>query len=159
MTRFVRLIDAVSVVCAAIASVFLLIAVLVVTWMIFYRAMGNSAFWEIEFAVYLMVAAIFLGSPYCAKTKGHVAVDLLTEFTPAAASRAIALTLAAVSLVICLYLTVEGAQLTYHAWASGETTESYWRPVKWPLFISMPIGLGLTALQYLAEIVRREHAS
>jgi hypothetical protein len=30
-----------------------------------------------------------------------------------------------------------------------------WNPPKWPLFLSMPLGLGLTALQYVAELFRK----
>jgi TRAP-type C4-dicarboxylate transport system permease small subunit len=154
MRSFVRTVDAISVACAVAASIMLTLAVLIVTWMVIYRAMGNSAYWEIEASIYLMVGAVFLGSPYCARTNGHVGVDLLTEFTPKSAARAIATVLAIVSLLVCVYLAVVGAQLTFHSWITGETTESYWRPAKWPLYLSMPVGLALTALQYLAEAVR-----
>jgi TRAP-type C4-dicarboxylate transport system permease small subunit len=37
---------------------------------------------------------------------------------------------------------------------TGETSESLWRPVRWPLYLTMPVGLALTALQYLAELWR-----
>jgi TRAP-type mannitol/chloroaromatic compound transport system permease small subunit len=44
--------------------------------------------------------------------------------------------------------------LTVESFAKGERTESTWAPFKWPLFLTMPVGLALTALQYLAEIAR-----
>jgi TRAP-type mannitol/chloroaromatic compound transport system permease small subunit len=44
--------------------------------------------------------------------------------------------------------------MTLHAYARGETTESSWAAPKWPLFLAMPVGLGLTALQYVAELLR-----
>ena len=154
MQRFVRFADCLTIACAIVASMLLVAAVFVITWMIFYRAIGHSAYWEIEFSVYSMVAAVFLGSPYCVKTNGHVAVDLLTEFTPRRANRVIGLVLALVSLAVCLYLTFAGGELAYHAWLKGETTESLWRPAKWPLYATMPLGLGITALQYVAEILR-----
>ncbi|MSP50983.1 MAG: TRAP transporter small permease [Alphaproteobacteria bacterium] len=154
MRSFVRTVDALGVACAAIAAILITLAVLVVTWMVLWRALGNSAYWEIEFAVYAIVAAIFLGSPYCARTKGHVAVDLLSEFLPTRAATAMAVMVGALSLGVCVYLAVDGYDLALKAWRHGETSESLWRPAKWPLYATMPLGLGLTALQYLAEIFR-----
>jgi len=36
------------------------------------------------------------------------------------------------------------------SFAKGERTESMWGPLKWPLYAMMPLGFGLTALQYVA---------
>ena len=47
-----------------------------------------------------------------------------------------------------------GGILTYEAFARGDRTESTWAPLKWPLFLTMPVGLALTALQYVAELLR-----
>jgi TRAP-type mannitol/chloroaromatic compound transport system permease small subunit len=44
--------------------------------------------------------------------------------------------------------------MTLHAFVRGETTESAWAAPKWPMFLAMPVGLGLTALQYVAELLR-----
>jgi TRAP-type C4-dicarboxylate transport system permease small subunit len=154
MNAFVRLMDRVSVVCAVVASVLLAVAVVIITWMVFYRAMGNSTYWEIEFAVFAMVGAIFLASPYTLMTRGHVSVDLLPHYLPPKAARVLAVITALIGLAVCAYLAYAGGALALHSWATGETTESAWAPPKWVLFVSMPVGLGLTALQYLAELAR-----
>lgn len=156
MSGFVRAVDAIAVACAVMASILLVIAVVVVSWMVGYRAFGFSAYWEIEFATYLMVAAVFLGSPYCLKTRGHVSVDLLPAMLPARWRRRLALGLALLGVLTCLFLTWIGAELSWKSWSAGETTNSLWAPPRWPLFLTMPVGLGLTALQYLAEILRRD---
>ncbi|HEX6980364.1 MAG TPA: TRAP transporter small permease subunit [Alphaproteobacteria bacterium] len=159
MHGFVRFVDGLSVVCAVVASILLTGAVLVVTWMVIIRALGYSSYWEIEFAVYLMVAAVFLGSPYCLKTNGHVSVDLLPTLLPAGSARTVVAVVSVVGLIVCLYLTYVGAELTLHSWATGETSGSLWAPPRWPMFIMMPLGLGLTALQYVAELVRLRNQS
>jgi TRAP-type C4-dicarboxylate transport system permease small subunit len=79
-----------STACAAIAAVMLLIAALVITWSVIYRAMGASTYWEIEFSVYMMVASLFLASPYCLATQGHVGVDLLSHYLPRSLARPLA---------------------------------------------------------------------
>lgn len=154
MQSFVRLMDRISVACAVIAALLLASAVVVITWMVIYRAMGNSTYWEIEFAVFAMVGAIFLSSPYTLMTNGHVAVDLLGHYLPPNIARTLSVITGIVGLGVCAYLAWAGAGLALHALATGETTESSWAPQKWPLFMAMPVGLGLTALQYLAELAR-----
>ena len=154
MKAFVRWMDRLSIACAVAASVLLACAVVVITWMVFYRAMGNSTYWEIEFAVFAMVAGIFLASPYTLMTRGHVSVDLLPHYLPPRMARKLTVITMLTGLAVCAYLAFVGAELTLHSWRIGETTESAWAPPKWVLFVAMPVGLGLTALQYLAELAR-----
>ena len=154
LPAFVRGVFRLSTACAAIAAVMLLLAALVITWSIAYRAMGASTYWEIEFAVFMMVGSLFLASPYCLATQGHVGVDLLSHYLPRSSARPLAVIVGLVGLAVCIYLTYAGAELTLHAFAHGERTESAWAPPKWPLFLSMPVGLGLTALQYVADLLR-----
>jgi TRAP-type C4-dicarboxylate transport system permease small subunit len=154
LPAFVRAVYRLSTACAVVAAVMLLIAALVITWSVFYRAMGASTYWEIEFSVYMMVASLFLASPYCLATRGHVGVDLLSHYLPKRFSRPVAFGVAIVGMAVCVYLAWAGAEMTLHAYARGERTESSWAALKWPLFLTMPVGLGLTALQYLAELVR-----
>ena len=158
MFPFVRWVDRLSTLCAAIAAAMLALAALVITWSVIYRALGASTYWEIEFSVYMMVASLFLASPYCLGTKGHVGVDLLSHFLPPRAARPLAIAVTVLGLVVCVYLAVAGGMLTIESFAKGEHTESAWAPPKWPLFLMMPLGLGLTALQYVAELLR-QHAT
>ncbi len=37
---------------------------------------------------------------------------------------------------------------------SNEHSGSTWNPLRWPFFAMMPLGLGLTALQYVADFLR-----
>lgn len=154
LPAFVRAVYRLSTACAVVAALMLLVAALVITWSIAFRAMGGSTYWEIEFSVYLMVASLFLASPYCLATKGHVGVDLLSHYLPARLARPVSIAVAVIGLAVCIYLAWAGADMTLHAFARGETTESAWAAPKWPLFLTMPVGLGLTALQYVAELLR-----
>lgn len=159
MRAFVRMMDRLSIACAAIAALLLFASVIVITWMVIYRAMGNSTYWEIEFAVFMMVAALFLGSPYCLKSHGHVGVDLLSHYLPSGSRKVLAIAVGIVGFIVCAYLAYAGGVLTVESFLKGERTESTWAPYKWPLFLTMPVGLALTALQYLAEFAREESPS
>jgi TRAP-type C4-dicarboxylate transport system permease small subunit len=153
---FVRFVDRLSDICAVAASFMLAASTLIVVWMVGYRAMGNSTWWEIEAATYLIVAAVLVGSPYCLKTRGHIGVDLVSEWLPPAARRVLRRFLAILGLAVCTYLAWKGLELTMEAWHSNERSGSTWNPVRWPFFAMMPLGLGLTALQYVAELLRQD---
>ena len=158
MSNYVRFMDRLSTACAAVAAVMLALAALVITWSVIYRAMGESTYWEIEFSVYMMVASLFLASPYTLHTNGHVGVDLLSHFLPRRMADPLAIGIAVVGLIVCGYLAIAGGILTVESFVKDEHTESTWAPAKWPLYLAMPVGLALTALQYVAEIVRMRAA-
>ena len=154
LPAFVRAVFRLSTACAAVAAVMLLAAALVITWSIVYRALGASTYWELEFSVYMMVASLFLASPYCLATHGHVGVDLVSHYLPRRLARPMAIVVGLTGLAVCAYLAYAGWEMTLHAFARGEHTESTWAPPKWPLYLAMPVGLGLTALQYVADLLR-----
>ncbi len=116
MRQFVRLVDRLSDACAVAASAMLVAAMLIVVWMVAYRSLGNSTYWEIEFATYLIVGAVLVGSPFCLKTRGHIGVDLVSEWLPPRGRRVLFRVLALLGLAVCVYLAWEGLQLTLEAW-------------------------------------------
>lgn len=158
MRSFARAVSRVSDLAAIVAAILLASAVLVVCYMIVNRALGNSSFWEIEASIYMMVAATFLASPYTLRTGGHVGVDLVPDLLPAGIRRHFVVMLKVVGLAVCLYLAWEGWRLTTESFLSDERSTSMWRPARWPMFAMMPLGMGLTALQYLCDILVPEAA-
>jgi TRAP-type C4-dicarboxylate transport system permease small subunit len=156
--RFVRAVDAGSTARAVAAAGCLAAAMLIVVYMVAWRATGHSTYWEIELATYLIVASVLVGSPYCLKTRGHIGVDLLSHLLSPGKRRVLERVLAVLGIAVCLYLAWKGLELTLHAYRTGETSGSSWDPPRWPFFALMPFGLGLTAVQYLAEMLREEPA-
>lgn len=138
---------------ACLALIMIALTVLIVNHMIVIRYMGDSVVWHMELAIYLTIGAIFLGSPYAAKTKGHVAVDLLENAVPKRIVVPVQIGVHAIVFVVCSYLANAGAGYAWHAFQSDLTSTSLWAPYLWPVYATLPIGLGLTALQSVAEIV------
>ncbi|MEO7743028.1 MAG: TRAP transporter small permease [Usitatibacter sp.] len=154
--RFVSRVDALSTGCAVFAAACLAAAMLIVVWMVLWRATGHSTYWEIELATYLIVASVLVGSPYCLMTRGHIGVDLASHLLSPRKRLMLERTLAVAGLLVCLYLAWEGLGLTLDALHKGERSGSSWNVLRWPFFALMPVGLGLTALQYVAEMLREE---
>lgn len=154
MKRYIEFMNRLSTALAVVAAAMLVVGMLTIVYMIVHRSFGYASYWEIEFSIYLIVGAVFLGCPYGLATNGHVSVDLLTAFLPPRAGRVAAVVAAVIGFLACVYLTWIGLELAWDALLSGERSESLWRPLKWPLYATMPLGLGITVLQYLAEFMK-----
>jgi TRAP-type C4-dicarboxylate transport system permease small subunit len=153
MRAFAHAVKRLSDACAVLAAVLLTVAVLVICYMIVRRTLGHSSFWEVEASIYLTVAAVFLASPYTLRTGGHVAVELVPGLFPARAREVYLKVMQVLGLLVCLYLAWEGVRLTSEAIFADERSISMWRPPRWPMYAMMPIGMALTALQYLAGLI------
>ena len=131
MRPFVRAVDRLSDALAVVAAVLLIAASIVITWSVVYRALGNSTFWEIEFSVYMMVASLFLASPYTLKTSGHVGVALLSHYLPQRWRTRLAI----VGDRRPAGLPVPGrARRRTHLGIDAARRRRAWAPYKWPLF-------------------------
>jgi TRAP-type C4-dicarboxylate transport system permease small subunit len=129
-------------------------AVLAVNHLVVVRyVLNESAIWQHEFVTYSLIGATILGSPYVLLKRGHVSVDLLPLALPHKARFALALIAAALGLAFCVVLAVTGAGFWYEAAAKGWVAETVWAPPLWIPYLAVPLGMGLVALQYLADIV------
>ncbi|MFQ5773886.1 MAG: TRAP transporter small permease [Kiloniellaceae bacterium] len=140
--------------CGIFAAVLLLAAVLVVSQLVFVRyVLGESAIWQHEFVTFSLIAATFFGSPYLLLQRGHVNVDLLPIYLGRRGRMGLALVASGVSLAFCLVIAWTGAEWWLEAWTNGWHAETVWAPPLWIPYLAMPLGIGLLALQYVADIL------
>lgn len=154
MEKFGRIIDRTSDVMASLAAACLLMTILAVTWMVLWRTVGGVNSWELETSIYLAVAAVFLGSPYTLKTNGHIGMELFDAMLPERARRRLAVVGGVLGLVISVYLAYVGLELTIRAFVAGQRALGVWTPPLWPKYATMPLGMGVTALQYVVMLDR-----
>jgi TRAP-type C4-dicarboxylate transport system permease small subunit len=137
-----------------IAVGLLLAAVLVICQMVFIRyVLKASAIWQHEFVTFSLIGATFIGAPYVLLTRGHVNVDLVPLYLGPRARFALALVAALVTLAFCTLLAWYGFQFWYKSWANDWHAETVWRPPLWVPYFAVPLGMGLLALQCLAQIL------
>jgi TRAP-type C4-dicarboxylate transport system permease small subunit len=152
MHHFDRWVGKASLFLAALSAILLFAATLIITWMVFERSIGMQNSWELETAIELMIAAIFLGSPYTLATGGHVKMDLLESIVPGRIQRKLSFLAKLAGCLICIYLGWTGLSLALHAFVTGERTLGVWQPLVWPKYATIPIGMFMTALQYVVDI-------
>lgn len=140
---------------AGVAAAFLIgIAVLVICDMVIERYILNrTTIWQIDVVTYTIVAATFVGSAYVLMTRGHVNVEILPLHIGPRARYWLALATGLLALGFCVVLWVACALYWYQSYSEGWKSDTVWRARLWIPFLSMPIGLGLLVLQYVAELL------
>lgn len=136
-----------------IAAGMILVSIGVVCQMVFVRAVLNeSSIWQTEFVMYLLVAATFIGAPYILLTRGHVAVDVVPLMVAPRVRRHLHLVGSLIALVFCGLFLWASIPWWYDTWVNNQTTASMWRARLWIPYLSVPVGLSVLCLQFLAEI-------
>jgi TRAP-type C4-dicarboxylate transport system permease small subunit len=154
LDRFVRATALLSRLFGYTAAALIAVGVLVVCEMVFVRyVLNQTTIWQTDFVTYSLVAATFLGSPYVLTLRGHVNVDVLPHYLDRRKRYGLAVFSTLLALAFCLVLTVLAAQYWHEAWASNWRSDTVWRARLWIPYASMPLGIGVLALQYVAELL------
>jgi TRAP-type C4-dicarboxylate transport system permease small subunit len=154
MDRFITAVKRLSQLCGIVAAALTAVAVVVVCQMVFVRyVLNQNTIWQTDFVTYSLVAATFIGGPYVLMTKGHVNVDVLPVFAGARARWWLALISILISLAFAVVMTVLTFQFWQEAWENNWRSDSMWRARLWIPYGSMPIGLGVLSLQYVADLL------
>jgi TRAP-type C4-dicarboxylate transport system permease small subunit len=154
MDQFVRTVRVLSLFCGYVAAALIGAAVLVVCHMVFVRYFLNqNTIWQTDFVTYSLVAATFIGSPYVLMTRGHVNVDVLPHYLGPRPRYWLALASVLMSLAFCIIMTVLTFMFWHEAWTNRWVSDTMWRARLWIPYGSMPIGLGILTLQYVADLI------
>lgn len=154
MDRFIRAVRALSFACGLVAAGLIALAVAVVCQMVFVRyVLNDNTIWQTDFVTYSLIAATFIGSPYVLMTHGHVNVDVLPHYLGPRKRWWLALWATLVSLAFSAVMLVLTFQFWKEAWDNQWVSDTMWRARLWIPYASMPIGLALLTLQYVAELI------
>jgi TRAP-type C4-dicarboxylate transport system permease small subunit len=153
LESFLRAVRLLSRIAGVAAAMLIGLAVLVICDMVIERyALNRTTIWQIDVVTYSIVGATFVGSAYVLMLRGHVNVDILPMYLGARARYWLALFTMVVSLAFCTVLFVLCANFWYEAWSQNWRSDTVWRARLWIPYLSMPVGLGLLVMQYVAEI-------
>jgi TRAP-type C4-dicarboxylate transport system permease small subunit len=154
MDAYIRIMTFLSRVAGVTAAFLIGLAVLVICDIVVERYILNlTTIWQIDVVTDSNVAATFIGSAYVLMTRGHVNVDILPLHLNPRARYWLALFTILLSLSFCLVLFVLCTLFWHEAWAGNWHSNTVWRARLWIPYLSMPIGLGLLILQYIAEFL------
>jgi len=154
LKNFIIYVSVISRACGIFAAVLVGLAIIVVCQMVVMRYFLNaSTIWQTEFVIYALVASTFVGSPYVLLIKGHVNVDLLPHYLGRKGRHALAMVASILGFSFCAVLTWKGYALFHEALTENWTTDTVWALPLWIPYLSIPVGIGLLSLQYVADII------
>jgi TRAP-type C4-dicarboxylate transport system permease small subunit len=154
MDSFIRAVTFVSRATGVIAALLIGAAVLVICDMVIERYIFNlTTVWQIDAVTYCIVGATFIGCPYVLMTRGHVNVDILPIYLGPKPRYWLALATGLVALAFCASLFILCTKFWYDSYTELWRSNTVWRARLWIPYLSMPIGLGLLVLQYVAELL------
>jgi TRAP-type C4-dicarboxylate transport system permease small subunit len=152
VTRFALAIKRVSQLCGIVAAALIALGVVVVCQMVFIRyVLNQNTIWQTDFVTWSLVAATFIGSPYVLLTRGHVNVDVLPLYLGERARWWLALASILMSAFFCAVLLWLAARFWLESWEQKWVSDTMWRARMWIPYSSMPIGLGILLLQFIAD--------
>jgi TRAP-type C4-dicarboxylate transport system permease small subunit len=136
------------------ASLAILLSAFVLTYEVIIRYILRApTIWEIEFSVYLIIMATYLGAAYGLKDGAHININIVVRLLPNEVKRKLSLLTSLLSWAFCIILAWKGWEMWWEATSKGWRSESLWGPPLTIPYIFLPIGMTLLSLQYLILIV------
>jgi TRAP-type C4-dicarboxylate transport system permease small subunit len=86
-------------------------------------------------------------------TRGHVNVDIVPLHVKPRARFWLALSTMSLAIAFCVVIFVLCTAYWYEAYSNRWLSNTVWRARLWIPYLSMPVGLGLLILQYVAELI------
>ena len=154
MDAYIRAVTFLSRVAGVFAALLIALAVLVICDIVVERHILNwTTIWQIDVVTYCIVGATFVGSSYVLMTRGHVNVDILPLHVKPRVRYWLALSTMLLAIAFCVVIFVLCTAYWYEAHSNRWLSNTVWRARLWIPYLSMPIGLGLLILQYVAELI------
>jgi TRAP-type C4-dicarboxylate transport system permease small subunit len=154
MDTYIRAVTFLSRVAGVVSAFLIGLAVLVICDIVVERYILNlTTIWQIDVVTYSIVGATFVGSAYVLMTRGHVNVDILPLHVGPRFRYWLALFTSLLALSFCVVIFTLCTAYWYEAFSERWLSNTVWRARLWIPYLSMPVGLGLLILQYLAEVL------
>lgn len=115
---------------------------------------SSNAFLEVQW--YLFAASVMLGAPQVLRLNEHVRVDVLYGLYPTRIKVLVDIA------GLCLFLLPAALVVMVLAWPlvtgqylSGEVSSQAGGLIRWPVTLTLPLGMALLSLQAVAEVIKR----
>lgn len=156
MKALLSIVDGISKVLVFIAAAVMVLLVCVSLWEVFSRYVLNApTLWAFDIVNLCNGSLLALAAAYAQKTGAHVSIDIFSRSFPL---RLGALLLAGLFVIAVLpplgILAVEATEQTWKFYQSGRVLESAWKPLRWPFYLPIAVGLWALLFQCVATVVR-----
>ncbi len=117
-------------------------------------SIGSNAWLELQW--YLFSAVFLLGAGYTFLRNAHVRIDFVSGRLSARARSVIDVVGIVVFVLPLSFLMIDLSWPIFtRAWQSGEMSQNAGGLIRWPIYLLIPAGFGLLALQSVSELIKR----
>ena len=115
---------------------------------------SSNAFLEIQW--YFFSAVFMLGAGYAFLANAHVRIDFVSARMSARMRNIIDVVgIVLFLLPLCGLLIHLSWPIFANAWESGEMSQNAGGLIRWPVYLMIPVGFSLLALQGISELIKR----
>lgn len=137
---------------ASLAVICLLVIVDVAAYSTGFGSIG----WTSDLAAYGLLYSTMLAAPWLLRVKGHVTLDSVRRLFPVAMQRAMEVAVCLLSIAACLLLTWGGLLLIDDSIARGAIDYRVLAIPRWLLYLPLPLGFGLMAVEFARVLLGRD---
>jgi len=139
-----------------IGALALFAAALVTTEGVFVRkVLGWSTIWQIEFSVFLLMYACFVGAAFGQLGGHHLNIDLVIIHLKPRTREKLLVVAEIATCIVCVIIAIYAWPMWWESVVRNEHSESLWGPPLWIPYIFLPLGVTLVLLQVIAQIRQR----
>ena len=116
--------------------------------------LGKPITWVYEVTEYILLMVPCLGMAWLARQDGHVAIDVLTSRLSAVVQRRLAAGVFVLVALVCAFVAWWGGVVTLQSYRANATIENVLQTPQWLIYVCIPAGFALTALEFGRKGVR-----
>jgi len=151
---YVRVVDAVNYRIGRMMMYSLFVMFAVLLWSSVSKTFFMPSLWTLEIAQFIMVAYYIMGGPYSMQLGANVRMDLFYG-NWSLKKRAWVDVFTIFVLVFYLGVLLYGAiDSTTYSFKYNEHSPTAWRPLLWPIKVTMCVGIFLMLLQAISELFK-----
>jgi C4-dicarboxylate transporter, DctQ subunit len=107
-----------------------------------------------ELTTIFIIWAAMIGAAVAARTGTHIGVDVVVKRMPPRLAKVVVLASLLISALFTAFIAYQGVEMVKFSYGTGQTTmEMVWP--RWPLFLSVPVGMALMTYHLLQELVHQ----
>lgn len=142
--------------CGYLTGGLIVLSAALITYEVIWRYyLSHPHTWSLEVNIFLLIGATFLASSFTQFKRGHVGTEVLDLVIPKHWIPWRVLVGDVLSCAVCVFIGISVSLYAVQAWNEGWTTDSTWAPPLWIPYTLMAVGMWMTALQSLVQIVEQ----
>lgn len=118
----------------------------------FFPALGPHFAWIDEVSLFSLVWMVFLSLSLALESARHLSMPMVLNRMPAGIQKIVKTLINLIGIAFCIYLVKVGIEITSFVANSGQRSPVLEVSVAW-LYVVMPVGFALLAVQYFLELV------